>query len=249
MTWLAAKDLTIPNEGESIGYQRDAIPSHVAKIAANFDWRWFGVLDVVKRTDLTGGRLQVADGGNRLRAVNMRGDIPEVPCIIHVANNVEEAASIFLGINVNRQNIAFEPLHKAKLIAKDETHMLAQSAWDKLNSKGKIFESKKSLVKFCKTPEAHAALTRMIPVLRDLALASKKRRVSADFLKGLITLEIAMQPGSSLGGLKYIKKMKSMDMDHLADFSTAPTGRHPNKFAAILAHRLKVRPNPYPNKG
>jgi hypothetical protein len=247
LAWLAVKDLVIPDSGKE-GYQREAVAGHASYIAANFDWRLFGVIDIVKRVDL-GGRLEVSDGGNRLRAARVRGDVAEVPCIIHIANTIEEAAAIFTGINVHRRAIAFAPLHKAMLLAQDRTHQLAQQAWDQLNLNGKIFEPMKPLVKFCRKTNEHEAVLRVIPVLRELAFASPKERISADFFKGLITLEIQLAPhGISVADPKYVRRMKKLGLRTLTDFAGLGLvfGRHPLMFARVLAgrDRLNLRPNP-----
>jgi len=254
LLWLDVKDLIIPDQGQE-GYQREAVTGHASKIAANFDWRLFGVLDVVKRSDL-GGRLEVADGGNRLRAVKIRNDIAEVPCIVHNANNNEEAASIFTGININRKAISFNPLHKAMLLARDETHQKAQQVWDDLNISGPIiFEPMKPIVKFCRKPHEHEAMLRMVPVLRLLSSAFPRTRITADFFKGLVTLEMMMAP-RSLSDQKWIRKMKALGLEKLTDFAGAgaTSGRHPRLFAEVLAgrQRLNIRPSPFyhnPKKG
>lgn len=243
---IAVSKLTIPCQGED-GYQREAVPGHASKIAAEFDWRLFGALDVVKRQDM-GGRLEVADGGNRLRAAMLRGDVPDVPCIVHIANSKEEAAAIFTGINVNRRAISFAPLHKAMLMAQDHVHLLAQRAWDDLNAGSVIFEPMKPLVKFCRKKNEHEAMQRMIPVFRELSASFPRVRISADFFKGLVTLEAAIAPGS-LNHPKWIKKMKSVGLDKLTDFAGvgAHKSRHPRLFAEVLADRQRInyRPNPF----
>jgi hypothetical protein len=244
---IAVHKLVIPDQGDE-GYQREAVTGHSARIAANFDWRLFGVLDVVRRADYD-GRLEVADGGNRLRAVLMRGDIAEVPCIVHIANSNEEAASIFTGINVNRRAISFAPLHKAMLLAQDEVHLLAQRAWDELNQNGHVvFEPMKPIVKFCRKENEHEALWRLLPVLRQLAFEFPRVRMSADFFKGIVLLETAIAP-ATLSHPKWLKKMKQLGLSKLTDFAgvRATSGRHPALFAKILAgrDRLNIRPNPF----
>ena len=247
LDWIAVKELTIPDQGD-LGYQREAVPGHSTKIAAEFDWRLFGVIDVVKRNDL-GGRLEVADGGNRVRAVKIRTDIPEVPCIIHEANSNQEAATIFTGININRKAISFAPLHKAMLIAKDAKHQKAQIAWDKLNVNGSvIFEPMKPIVTFCKRPNEHEAMQRMIPVFQELKLAFPKDRITADFFKGLVTLEILYAQHGSLSEPRWVKKMKRLGLGRLTDFSGAQSasGRHPRLFAQILADKGRLNLKPFP---
>ena len=246
---VSVAKLVIPDQGE-FGYQREEVSGHPFRIACDFDWRLFGVVEVVKRLDLN-GILQVADGGNRVRAVRLRGDIDEVPCIIHDAKSNEEAAAIFTGININRRAISFRPLHKAMLLAQDEHHLLAQAAWDKLNSNTVIFEPMKPLVKFCRKQKEYEALMRIIPVLKELSFTSPKERITADFFKGLVTLEIAIAP-NSLSEPKWVKKMKTLGLRLLTDFAgvSAYTGRHPSLFAKILAgnQRLNYRPNPFQEK-
>ena len=235
LLFIAVKDLVIPDHGEQ-GYQREAVTGHASRIAADFNWRLFGVLDVVKRLDLA-GRLEVADGGNRLRAAKMRGDVSEVPCIVHTANTNAEAATIFTGININRRAISFAPLHKAMLLAQDHTHQLAQQAWDLLNKHGKIFEPMKPLLKFCRKEDEREAMLRIIPVMQELAMEFPKTRITSDFFKGLITLEIQLMPHNvSVCEPKYIKKMKALGLSKLTDFAglVAIAGRNPMMYAREL---------------
>jgi hypothetical protein len=248
LLYIAVEDLVVPDQGE-LGYQRQAIAGHAAYIAANFDWRLFGAIIVVRRLDLD-GRLEVPDGGNRLHAVRMRGDIASVPCIVHVTNTVEEAAAIFTGINVYRRSIAFPSLHKAMLLAQDRTHQLAQEALDQLNLNGNIFKSAKSILKFCRKSNKHEAMFRVIPTLRELAFTFPKERISVDFFKGLVTLEIKLAPqGLSVCEPRYVRKMKKLGLQTLTDFAGLGVvfGRHPLMFAKVLAspQRLNIRPNPF----
>lgn len=94
-------------------YQRSMESSRsrklVERIAANFNWRKFGVL-VVTESGF------IIDGQHRHGGAMLRPDINFVPCLVHDVD-VREAASIFVGMNMDRVNIQPQAVYKAELAA------------------------------------------------------------------------------------------------------------------------------------
>jgi len=71
-------------------------PMRAADIAKKFDWSAFGVLFVMRRPD---GSDYVVDGGLRLLAASMRGDIKRVPCMVYKSRGKRHEASVFMARN------------------------------------------------------------------------------------------------------------------------------------------------------
>jgi hypothetical protein len=248
LLWLPVSKLNIPVEGE-LGYQREEIPGHASKIAAEFDWWFFQIVVVVQRNDL-GGRLEVAEAGHRVRAARLRGDIPEVPAIIHVVDTAAEAATIFTTINDQRRAMAFEAAHKAGCIAEDPTHLRVKEAFSAINSTAQLFAAKKSLVPYCGKTANYRVLLEMIPLLREIGYLPTNRKsapIGSFLFKGLMHLELAYrrEAGGSLTEPKWTKKLLAIGSDKLNDFSTMTDNRHAPQFARILQNRIRLRPNPF----
>lgn len=96
-----------PSElGIDDSYQRsiDTGPSRalIVSIANNWDWRMCLPLVVSKRDN---GELFVIDGQHRLAAAKMRGDIPFLPCCVHVFDSVADEAKMFVAMNRARRAI------------------------------------------------------------------------------------------------------------------------------------------------
>lgn len=248
LLWLPVSKLNIPVEGE-LGYQREEIPGHASKIATQFDWWFFQVVVVVQRNDL-GGRLEVAEGGHRVRAARLRGDVLELPAIVHAVEAAAEAATIFTTINEQRRAVKFEAAHKAGVIAEDPTHLRVQEAFAAINSTASLFRSKKSLVTYCRKTSDHKVLQEMIPLFREIGYLPTNRKsppVGSFLFKGLMHLELAFRKevGGSLTEPKWTKKTLAVGSDLLNDFSKQRENRHPPQFARILQDRINLRPNPF----
>jgi len=248
LLWLPISKLSIPVEGE-LGYQREEIPGHASKIAAEFDWWFFQVLVAVQRNDL-GGRLEVAEGGHRVRAARLRGDIPEVPVIVHVVGSAAEAATTFTKINAARRAMAFEAAHKAGVIGEEPTHLRVKEVFSAINSTARLFIAKKQLVMYCRKASDYKVLTEMIPLFREIGYLPSKRRsapISSFLLKGLVHLELAYRKktGHSLTEPKWQKKILAIGNDRLNDFSNMTENRHAPQFARILQNKIHARPNPF----
>lgn len=104
------KSLNIDDE-----YQRDeASKNKVYDIARTFDWMLFEAIGVVERPD---GSLWVYTGGHRARAVMLRDDIQQVPCIVFKEKSISEEAAAFYYGSIKRQQInpffAFRAAKKA----------------------------------------------------------------------------------------------------------------------------------------
>lgn len=93
----------------------------IGRIAEHWDWRLCAPLTVSHRKDTETGEMAyfVIDGQHRLRAAEMRDDIPELPCIISTFSTFEEEALAFVAINAERRAVTPLDRFHAKLAAKD----------------------------------------------------------------------------------------------------------------------------------
>jgi hypothetical protein len=103
-------------------YQRDVGngPSQtlIRRIAQHWNWDLCQPLVVARRTDFI-DRLFVIDGQHRLEAARLRGDIPQLPCVIvDFADTADEAAS-FVHLNQQRRPLTKLDLFKAAVASAD----------------------------------------------------------------------------------------------------------------------------------
>lgn len=99
-------------------YQRNNISKEkVRKIAAEFDYRLFGVLLLSKRPDLS---KWAYDGQHRTLASNLRDDVQYLPCMVFESSGIVDEAKAFLGANSNKVAVAAMDKYKASLVARDE---------------------------------------------------------------------------------------------------------------------------------
>jgi hypothetical protein len=101
-------------------YQRDLAtgPSQtlIRKIAQFWNWDLCQPLVVARRA---GGELFVIDGQHRLEAARLRGDIPQLPCVVvEYASAADEAAS-FVHLNQQRRPLSKLDLFKAAVASED----------------------------------------------------------------------------------------------------------------------------------
>ena len=110
-------------------YQRGEVSrAKVMEIARSWDWRLFGVVCVVKRSD---GSLWIYDGGHRWRAAGYRDDIRELPCLVFDIGNIEDEARSFVGTNTLISNVSAYHLFRASLLANEPTCVAVQALLDK----------------------------------------------------------------------------------------------------------------------
>lgn len=113
--WVDVNNLLINNK-----YQRDhssrASNKNIANIVENFSWSKFTPLTTCDNGD---GTFNVIDGGHRLAAAKMLGDIPEVPCWVIPKAEVQEQSDDFVGINRNRVAVNPFQIFYAQAVAED----------------------------------------------------------------------------------------------------------------------------------
>lgn len=99
-------------------YQRDVKEPFVERVAKEWDPALVNVLEVSKRSEV---EYAVFDGQQRLNAAIRRGDIEELPCLIHTGLTPEEEASLFTRLQDNR--VPMQPLDrfKARQFGRDPT--------------------------------------------------------------------------------------------------------------------------------
>jgi hypothetical protein len=91
-------------------------PKFMKYMAANFDWRLFGTLEIIARED---GKFDVWDGGTRTTVVQGMPAITKVPCMVVSDCTTQEAAKLFVDGNGQRRNINALDMHRARVVAKD----------------------------------------------------------------------------------------------------------------------------------
>jgi hypothetical protein len=88
-------------------YQRDLDEARVAGMAAEFDQRLIGVLEVSARED---GRYAILDGQHRwatVRRAHPNGDEAHLVCQIHTGLTVEDEARVFYKIDARRKQLSW----------------------------------------------------------------------------------------------------------------------------------------------
>lgn len=84
-------------------YQRTEVGNrNTLAIAREFNWVAFGAIVVMERAN---GNKYVVDGQQRLLAVQKRGDIRMVPCVLFKSDGREHEARAFIALNVGRKPV------------------------------------------------------------------------------------------------------------------------------------------------
>lgn len=113
--WIDVNKLLINNK-----YQRDhssrASNKNIATIVETFSWSKFTPLTICDNND---GTFNVIDGGHRLSAAKILGDIPEVPCWIIPEAEIQEQSDNFVDINRNRVVVNPFQIFYAQAVAGD----------------------------------------------------------------------------------------------------------------------------------
>lgn len=86
----------------------------INRIARAWDWRLYQPLVVARRAD---GELYVVDGQHRLEAARLRGDIPQLPCVVTSYDSAQEEATAFVAINQQRKPLTRLNLYRAAVAA------------------------------------------------------------------------------------------------------------------------------------
>lgn len=117
LKWLKLDELYIP-----VKYQRAIEGGHslriIDHIQHNFSWGEFGTL-LVSKLKKDNSKYAVIDGQHRLRGVELRDDIDQVPCVVISPREIKEQAQTFININSNRTPLNSFQLHRALLVAHD----------------------------------------------------------------------------------------------------------------------------------
>ncbi len=114
--WQSVDGLQIDASYQRSIEAKDSTPL-IRSIAVNWDWRLCAPLTVSRRLDPPG--LFVIDGQHRLRAAQMRGDIPHLPCIISTFGSIAEEAGCFVAVNTRRKRVSPLDTFRAQLAAGD----------------------------------------------------------------------------------------------------------------------------------
>jgi hypothetical protein len=112
-------------------YQRsleaEASQALIRRIAAQWDWGLCQPLFVARRSD---GGLYVVDGQHRLAAAVLRGDIPQLPCVVSHFDSAEREAAAFVALNQQRRPLNALDLFKAALAAGDKDAVAIKQCLD-----------------------------------------------------------------------------------------------------------------------
>jgi hypothetical protein len=112
-------------------YQRslDAESSQtlIRRIAAGWDWGLCQPLFVARRVD---GGMYVVDGQHRLAAAVLRGDIPQLPCVVSHFDGADKEAAAFVALNQQRRPLNALDLFKASLASGDQEATKIKAALD-----------------------------------------------------------------------------------------------------------------------
>lgn len=104
----------------------------IRRIAANWDWGLCQPLFVARRGD---GGLYVVDGQHRLAAAVMRGDVPQLPCVVSHFDSADQEAAAFVALNQQRRPLSQLDLFKASLAAGDPTALKIKECLDEAGLK------------------------------------------------------------------------------------------------------------------
>lgn len=113
-------------------YQREINEKRVRKLAKEFDWTLFGILEVSKRNGH--GQHIVFDGQHRLTAAREL-DIDQVPCLIHEGLTPEEEADLFAQLQMKRKNLTQIERFRAQVFAGNPESVAIQSILDSVDVK------------------------------------------------------------------------------------------------------------------
>jgi hypothetical protein len=88
----------------------------IRRIAQFWNWDLCQPLVVSRRDD---GTLYVIDGQHRLEAAKLRGDIPQLPCVIVAYTSAADEAASFVHLNQQRRPLTKLDLFKAAIASED----------------------------------------------------------------------------------------------------------------------------------
>lgn len=97
--WVPIYELEL-DESYQRSIETGASRKLIAGIANRWDWDLLDVLKVSRRPD---DRMFVIDGQHRKAAAVMRGDIPQLPCVLKRCDGPEEEARLFVAANRGRK--------------------------------------------------------------------------------------------------------------------------------------------------
>lgn len=86
----------------------------IGRIAKRWDWRLCQPLVVSLRADRN---LYVVDGQHRLEAARLRGDIPQLPCVVTPYEDASAEAAAFVALNQERRPLGAIQLYRAAVAA------------------------------------------------------------------------------------------------------------------------------------
>jgi hypothetical protein len=160
LKWIKLSQLYVPTE-----YQRPAKKGNSLKnieyIKQHFNWASCGALIVCELKKAKPPQYAIIDGQHRYRAAEVRGDIPELPCVLISPREVREQAKHFVEVNSKRLKLHALHQYHAAIVAGEPTACMI----DAILKKTKIDVPKHPIGnKLCpsRTTQAIGTLTKMI---------------------------------------------------------------------------------------
>lgn len=195
----------------------------IRKIAKNFDWKFFSIVDVSKRE---GGVYAIIDSQHRVHGAAMAG-MTHVPCLVHTMT-LEEEAEAFAAINGNVVAMTYWSMYRASLFA-GEAWALASSkcvsdAGCTLMTNNKASASKKGGEIFTiqdvrKKVEAGKAkeVTFALKVLRDSVHGDEPQYYTSVWLKAIMAALMERYTRLHDKNDQVVKAFSEMDLDTIED--------------------------------
>lgn len=210
--WVPIGELKIdPSYQRSI--DTGASQKLIRQIAEQWDWDVLDILKISRRPD---DSLFLVDGQHRRAAAELRGDIPQLPCVLKRCSGPDEEARLFMAANRGRKRMSRLDDFRAALAAGDQEMVVIDR-----------------LVRVADLKIAgHELANRIGPgeLVNVVGLRNQLRRHGEDVLGAALKLigeafpdEVLAAPSALVGALiEILKAAPPLDPDHL--FETLLTG-------------------------
>lgn len=127
ITAIPAADMFV-----DLSYQREPDMPRVRQIAAHWDVRLVGVLEVSDRGEHTSPRYAVIDGHHRMRGAQLLDIAPPLVATVHSGLSIQQEAELFDRLNRERRRLTTWDHWRARTTAGDPTVLAIQKAVVKL---------------------------------------------------------------------------------------------------------------------
>lgn len=211
--WIPKDQIT----GIDGAYQRDVVSEgKVTKIAAAWSWMACGTLVVVERPD---GTFWVIDGGHRVRASFLRGDILELPCMVYRLDSLSAEAQAFLVINTTRVSVDSYTKHRAAVLSGNEDsmemeEMVAVCGYKVSKSSGRGFFG--ALVALARMWKENRELARKVFCTCANEIAQDHEPITKDVMESIFRCQVKVKGEDILAG-KYLTTLKLVGLEAIGN--------------------------------